>query len=61
MHYAIELHNITSINYNPHLEEYAIVTHCGPLSEADASALLGVAVEERGCEEDGTYYFMIAS
>ena len=61
MHYAIDLHQITSINYNPTMSEYTIHTDGGPIDDEAASKLLGVRVEERGCEDDGTYYFKLAN
>ena len=62
MHYTIELHSITSINYNPNMSEYTIHTDGGPIDDEAASKLLGVRVEERDCERDeGIYYFMLAN
>ena len=59
MHYAIQQYNIRSISYNAEADEYVLV--CDTLlSEDTVCAMLGVAVEERGCEDDGTQYFMLA-
>ncbi len=59
MHYAIQQYNIRSISYNAEADEYVLV--CDTLLPEDTvSAMLGVAVEERGCEDDGTQYFMLA-
>ena len=60
MHYAIHLHNIRSLSYNPEMGEYIIV--CDTLlSEDTVSMMLGAEVEERGAEDDGTQYFMLAN
>jgi len=59
MHYAIAVNNITSVSYNSEMSEYVIVCDT-MLTEHTVSMMLGVAVEERGAEDDGTQYFMVA-
>ena len=60
MHYAIHQHNIQLISYNPEMGEYVIVCDT-ELSDETVSTMLGVEVEERGAEDDGTQYFMLAN
>jgi hypothetical protein len=60
MHYAIEFYKIRCISYNAEQAEYVIVCDT-ELSDETVSMMLGVAVEERGAEDDGTQYFMVAN
>ena len=60
MHYAIQHHNIRYISYNSEMKEYVIVCDT-ELADETVSVMLGVAVEERGSEDDGTQYFMVAN
>ena len=60
MHYAIQHHNIRQISYNSEMKEYVIVSDT-ELADETVSVMLGVAVEERGSEADGTQYFMLAN
>ena len=48
------------ISYNPEMGEYVIVCDT-ELSDETVSTMLGVEVEERGAEDDGTQYFMLAN
>ena len=59
MHYAIQHYNIRYVSYNSEMKEYVIVCDT-ELSDETVSMMLGVAVEERGAEDDGTQYFMVA-
>ena len=59
MHYAIQHFNIRYVSYNSEMKEYVIVCDT-ELSDETVSMMLGVAVEERGAEDDGTQYFMVA-
>ena len=59
MHYAIQHFNIRYVSYNSEMKEYVIVCDT-ELTDETVSMMLGVAVEERGAEEDGTQYFMVA-
>ena len=60
MHHAIQHHNIRYISYNNEMKEYVIVCDT-ELADETVSKMLGVAVEERGSEDDGTQYFMVAN
>ena len=60
MHYAIQHYNIRYVSYNSEMKEYVIVCDT-ELSDETVSMMLGVAVEERGAEDDGTQYFMVAN
>ena len=60
MHYAIQHFNIRYVSYNSEMKEYVIVCDT-ELSDETVSLMLGVAVEERGAEDDGTQYFMVAN
>ena len=60
MHYAIQHFNIRYVSYNSEMSEYVIVCDT-ELSDETVSMMLGVAVEERGAEDDGTQYFMVAN
>jgi len=60
MHYAIQHHNIRYISYNNEMKEWVIVCDT-ELADETVSVMLGVAVEERGSEDDGTQYFMVAN
>ena len=60
MHYAIQHYNIRYVSYNSEMKEYVIVCDT-ELSDETVSLMLGVAVEERGAEDDGTQYFMVAN
>ena len=59
MHYAIQHYNIRYVSYNSEVGEYVILCDT-ELSDETVSMMLGVAVEERGAEDDGTQYFMVA-
>ncbi|MDA9938810.1 hypothetical protein N9C48_01735 [bacterium] len=59
MHYAIQHYNIRYVSYNSEMKEYVIVCDT-ELTDETVSMMLGVAVEERGAEDDGTQYFMVA-
>ena len=59
MHYAIQHYNIRYVSYNSEMKEWVIVCDT-ELSDETVSMMLGVAVEERGAEDDGTQYFMVA-
>ena len=60
MHYAIQHYNIRYVSYNSEMKEYVIVCNT-ELSDETVSMMLGVDVEERGAEDDGTQYFMVAN
>ena len=60
MHYAIQHYNIRYVSYNSEMKEWVIVCDT-ELTDETVSMMLGVAVEERGAEDDGTQYFMVAN